>query len=41
SAFTKVVSNPIQGFAEGLTDSAGVASDLIGATAAALVGGTA
>ena len=41
SFFTKMVSNPIQGYAEGLAGGVGALSDLMGASAAALVGGTA
>ncbi len=41
SAFTKFVSSPIQGYAEGFAGAAGGFSDVIGATVAALVGGTA
>ncbi|MGS2717859.1 RHS repeat-associated core domain-containing protein [Eionea flava] len=41
SAFTKFVSDPIQGFAEKISTATGIASEVVGAAGAALVGGTA
>jgi hypothetical protein len=41
SAFTKFVSDPIQGFAEKIAGTSGVVSDMAGAAGAAIVGGTA
>ncbi len=41
AAFTKIVSEPIDGFAKGFSKSTGINSDIVGIITASIVGGTA